>query len=431
MLPVWSVSGMLNLKEVLFDKLEWMNEWRLRSSFGKQGNMLSDQSPNLIIRQGTINTQYHENVSHIARYPNPNLLWEQTNQFNLSAEWAFFTNRLNLSANYYNKKTRDAFTTVRVSTVNGILGNSYVMNGGDLMNEGYSVSLGGTPVRTPNFTWRTTTYFGGNFNQVKTNEVESYTIDDYLNGTALVGGQSVSTFYSYGFLGLNPSNGTPVFDDYGDRRHLLEGKTLEQVVMMTMVNSGQREPVFTGAWSNTFSYKNFSLSTNMTYSLGAKVRLFPMYSPIIRGVSAENNVRKEFLSRWMAPGDEAFTNTPAIMSPSHEDYMNYYAHFSTNPSAGEPIPMFATNAWTMYDQSDLRVVSGNYLKLSTLSMRYSFSAAALKKLPFSSGYVSFNTIDLFTLSAKALDGQDPTQAGFAQPNLSIRPSYTLQFNVSF
>jgi aminoglycoside phosphotransferase (APT) family kinase protein len=34
-------------------------------------------------------------------------------------------------------------------------------------------------------------------------------------------------------------------------------------------------------------------------------------------------------------------------------------------------------------------------------------------------------------TAKALKGQDPSQAGFAKPNLSVRPNYTIGLNVSF
>lgn len=428
MLPVWSISGMLNAKELFLTKYDWLDEWRVRSSFGIQGNMLEDQSPNLIIQQGTINPLYNENVSSIARYPNPNLLWEQTTQFNLSSDWSFFKNRLSLNGTIYSKKTRDAFTTVKISSINGVPGNTYVMNGGDLKNSGYSITIAGQPVKNRDFTWRASTYFGGNFNKVKTNEVESYTVDDYLNGTALVKDQPISTFYSYQFLGLNPLNGSPIFNDYNDRRHLLEGRSLEQVMMMVAVKSGQREPIFTGALSNTFTYKRFTLMTNMTYSLGSKVRLFAMYDPIISGVSAENNVRKEFLDRWMAPGDENYTDIPAIMSPAHPEYMNYMAHFSSVGSSNNTIPKFASNVWGMYDRSDLRVVSGNYVKLSNLSLRYNFTAKSLKKTPFSNAQISFNTINLFTLSAKELKGQDPTQAGFAKPNLSSRPTYTLQFN---
>ncbi|WP_225554040.1 SusC/RagA family TonB-linked outer membrane protein [Sphingobacterium bovistauri] len=431
MLPVWSFSGMLNMKQAWLDEVEFLDDWRLRSSVGIQGNMLEDQSPNLIIKQGTVNTQYNENISTISRYPNPNLLWESTTQFNLSMEASFFRNRLNLSGSFYSKKTKDSFTTVNVSSVNGVPGHSYVMNGGDLENTGYSVSLGVTPVKTTNWLWRFNTFFSGNYNKVKTNEVDVYAIDDYLNGTALVQDQPISTFYSYKFMGINPANGTPIFDDYIDKRHLLENKSLEEAVMMTMVNSGQRDPIFSGSFANTINYKRLSLMMNMTYSLGGKVRLFAMYDPIIGGVSAEKNVRKEFVDRWMAPGDEAFTNIPAIMSPSNPEYMNYISHYSNNPLGSTPMPKFASNIWSMYDRSDLRVVSGSYVKLSSVSMRYTFNEKLLKKTPFSNAQVSFNTINLFTLSAKELRGQDPTQSGFATPNLSVRPTYTLQFNVSF
>ena len=54
-----------------------------------------------------------------------------------------------------------------------------------------------------------------------------------------------------------------------------------------------------------------------------------------------------------------------------------------------------------------------------------------KNTPISSSSISFNTQNLFTISAKALRGQDPSQAGFSQPNLSVRPSYTVGLSVSF
>ena len=55
----------------------------------------------------------------------------------------------------------------------------------------------------------------------------------------------------------------------------------------------------------------------------------------------------------------------------------------------------------------------------------------LKKTPFSNLSLRLNALNLFNISAKELKGQDPSQAGFAKPNLSVRPSYTFQFNVTF
>jgi hypothetical protein len=167
----------------------------------------------------------------------------------------------------------------------------------------------------------------------------------------------------------------------------------------------------------------------MTYSLGSKVRLFPMYSPVSGGIKAETNVRKEFVERWQTPGDELITNIPAIISPSNPLYSAYSTHYSR--MVNSKIPVFVASFWDMYDNGNQRVVSGNFLKMTSLSMRYTLKPDQLKKTPFSAAALSFNTQNLFTLSAKELRGQDPSQAGFAAASLSIRPAYTLQFNVSF
>ena len=102
---------------------------------------------------------------------------------------------------------------------------------------------------------------------------------------------------------------------------------------------------------------------------------------MVSGVSSEMNVRKEFMNRWMAPGDEAHTNIPVIMSPADPEYMTYYAHFSAGPTIATHIQNFASNVWNMYDNSDIRVVSGNYLKCSSMTIRYNLSSELLKKTP--------------------------------------------------
>ena len=104
---------------------------------------------------------------------------------------------------------------------------------------------------------------------------------------------------------------------------------------------------------------------------------------------------------------------------------------SAGPTTATHIQNFASNVWNMYDNSDIRVVSGNYLKCSSMTIRYTLSPELLKKTPFSNISLSLNALNLFTISAKELKGQDPSQAGFAKPNLSVRPSYTFQFNVTF
>lgn len=427
LLPVWSASGMWNIRETFLKDASWVSEMRLRMSYGMQGNMLDGQSPNMLITQQPISSYYNENVSVVSQFPNPNLKWEETKQTNIGFDMSFFNSRLNVGGDFYYKKTENVFSWVNVAPTNGLT--SYLMNNGNLENVGYSVTLSATPVKINDFSWRVSTSYSANKNTAQTDVVEKYELADYLDGNAVISGESIGTFYSYEFLGLNAQTGVPVFDDYTDRRHLLENKSLEEIVRMVMVKSGTREPKFTGNLFNTLTWKGFTLSFNLAYSLGSKVRLFALYSPIISGVSAENNIRKEFVNRWQVPGDEKRTNIPAIINRSDPMYSYYNSHWSLEQY--NKVTSFASSLWDMYDHSDIRVVSGNYLKMQTLTLRYSFQSKILKKLSLSSASVSFTTQNLFTISAKALKGQDPSQAGFAKPNLSIRPSYTLGFNVSF
>lgn len=171
---------------------------------------------------------------------------------------------------------------------------------------------------------------------------------------------------------------------------------------------------------------------NFVYNLGSKVRLFALYAPIYNGagLNAEANIRKEFLDRWMSPGDEAYTDIPAILSPSDPNYESSKTHFSQGRLV-ETYPTFAESTWDMYDKSTLRVVSGSYMKCSSMSLRYSLENKWLKRTPFSNIVLSLSGMNLFTVSAKALRGQAPSQAGFAKPNLSVRPSYTFNVNLTF
>ena len=71
------------------------------------------------------------------------------------------------------------------------------------------------------------------------------------------------------------------------------------------------------------------------------------------------------------------------------------------------------------------------LRLNTILDISMSSVNLLKKTPFTQFDISFNTHNCFTISAKELKGQDPTQAGFADAGLSVRPSYTIGLDIAF
>lgn len=436
LLPIWSASANWNISELSgLKQCRWMDFLRVKASFGYQGNMLNDQSPVMIISKEPLNPYFGENVASVSRYPNPNLKWETTMSYNLGVELGLFQRMLMVEAEYWWKHTEDAFLDKTVAIMNGLPTDSYKVNQGNIDNHGYNVSLTFLPIQSQDWFWSISTSISKTFNKMKTDpEANQYELANFLDGSALVKGEPVGTFYSYKFIGLSPVNGGPMFDDYADNPEVLRGLSKLDTYTRVLTPSGQREPTMSGNLTTTLRWKNIRLSGNFAYSLGNKIRLFAIYSTTadagmnVQDIRPENNVNKFFLDRWRKPGDERYTNIPAIIGKNDDNYSLYERHWSDSQEGIQPL---AYSVWEMYDYANHRVVSGNYLKCSNLGLTYEFREAMLKKLHLSRLDLTLSAANLFTISAKELKGQTPMQGGFASIQLSERPMYTLGLTVSF
>ena len=77
------------------------------------------------------------------------------------------------------------------------------------------MSLTFLPLQTKDWFWSVSTSVSKTFNKMKNKpDANQYELSDFLNGSALVEGKPIGTFYSYKFVGLSPVNGGPMFDDY-------------------------------------------------------------------------------------------------------------------------------------------------------------------------------------------------------------------------
>ena len=204
----------------------------------------------------------------------------------------------------------------------------------------------------------------------------------------------------------------------------------EEVWREVLVESGTRVPTLQGGVSNYFGYRQFGLSFNFTYSFGNKIRLLKLCSNNNIRPYPEKNIRREFVQRWQRPGDELRTNIPSLVA---SDNNNLPWWSSNDYTKNGDMPVFAgSDIYSMYDNSDLRVVSGNYLKLQSVSFRYNVHDSFCKKLGIKAAYLSVSGTNLFTIANKALKGQDVTQSGAAPTiNLSLRPNYSFTLNVTF
>ena len=421
LLPVWSASLSYNPLEQ-FQATGFFDFLQLKFSYGYQGNMLEGQSPEMIIKKLPLDDYYHELVSEVSIYPNPDLQWERTSSLNAGIEFSILDHRLMVSSDFYYKKTKDAFMAKKISGVNGM--DSYTVNSGKILNRGYNVSLTMTPVQFKDFRWSLSTSISKTFNRVETKpSTDQYDVEHFLDGTVITKGNPVNTFFSYRFKGLSPVDGGPLFYDYKENPERLYGKNKHDIFTTVLEASGSREPKLSGGINNTFTYKNFRLNVTLSYSLGAKTRLFKLFDN--QNFNPEQNVNRAFLKRWQRPGDEMYTDIPVIINGGNRTYDIHWSKYS------DLLPSFGGSAWEMYNYSNIRIVSANYLKCTTMSLTYAFPSELISKWKLQRLELSLSSTNPFIFCSSKLKGQTPTQGGFSTIQLSERPTFSFGLYVSF
>ena len=185
----------------------------------------------------------YELSSNIANF---DLKPELTNSFEVGAEVGFFDNRISLDASYYDKSTRNQIINLVVSSTGGFLTKS--LNAGEITNHGYEALVTAIPLRTDDFEWTTSFNFARNRSEV-------VSLAPGLN-TVILASQRAATVEArvdepYGAL-------------YG-RTYKRDEATGELLLSNGLPQQGPTErlgninPDWTGGWSNTLKYRQFTL----------------------------------------------------------------------------------------------------------------------------------------------------------------------------
>ena len=439
MLPIWSVSGRWDIKNTLFHYWTPLTDCALRASFGYQGNMLDSETTELVLLQGQWNERMEYDESYIYKFPNPNLAWEKTASLNVGMDMAFFADRIKGTFSYFFKRTRNAFLQKEISVINGV--GEYVVNQGVIENQGWELGLSCYLLssRDGDLAWRIDPQMSQVLNVMTDRDGgvgdrsqvlhHSYDYQDYVDGSVQVVGRPLNSFYSYQFVGLDSRDGRPTFANVGEEMwEVYAGMTKDEVFQSVMGFSGCRVPRVQGGVGNTFIWNNFTLNCHVTFSLGAKIRLMELYPDESRVMPhPTENLRRELLERWRRPGDEAKTDIPGILSNAA------LKETIQNPWWGSEAYRFAENIWQMYNDSDIRVANGNYLKLQRLTLGYNVPKRWCENAGISACALSLSASNLAVWCHSSLRGQDlTTQTGFSsETHVPQRPSLVFSLSVSF
>ncbi|MDR1719643.1 MAG: SusC/RagA family TonB-linked outer membrane protein [Dysgonamonadaceae bacterium] len=421
-LPVWSAATRWNIhNEGFLEDAMWLNELSIKGSYGRQGNVSPENSPEMILNQGARDafSGYYSNT--VAVHPNSKLKWEKTNSFNIGLDFALFNNRISGAVEYYYKKGIDQLVNIEVSPTIGV--SSMYFNIGDVMNKGYDLVLNFVPVKTKDFTWSLNLNGGKNVNKVtRGNMTREYTYAQYVSGSAVFKGYAINSFFSYQFDGLD-ENGLPTFKGTTETH----GQTKEDKYNEVFTYSGNRVPDIQGGFSNTFRYKDLTLNMFFSYSLGAKTRMNQLYANNAQYLpTPEQNMTSEFVNRWRKPGDEAWATIPTLSTDALLTMARSLLGTGADIAIGD-------NGWQMYNQSDLRVASTDFLRLRTLMLRYGLPTKLCKRIGAQSAGIRIEGNNIFTLASKKLNGQDPEQVSFGGIGATTPPisSCSLGIELSF
>ncbi|MCL4483669.1 MAG: TonB-dependent receptor [Bacteroidetes bacterium] len=392
--PSFSLGWVVS-KENFWPVNDVVNTLKIRGGYGVVGNDAIRDFGYLATVGGGFNYTIGNSGSITTGYApasldNPDLRWEQTAQANIGFEARFFKS-LNVTVDYYNKKTTGI---LRPITIPGYVGvsSSPVGNIADMENKGLELELS----YSKKFGQLN---FSANGNVAYLKNVVTYVAADanYITGdasfqsmgavTRTQQGQSYNSFYGYKTAGIfqnvaeiaayTNAAGNPIQPNArpGDFRWVdTNGDGVISDLDKTFL--GTNIPKYTFGLTLNFDYKNFDLMAFASGAAGNKI-----FQGLRRLDINNSNWQTVALSRWTGEGTS-----------------NTYPRLTSNDTNGNFGKM-----------SDFYLENGDYLRLKVVQLGYSLPANLVGKINANKLRVYVSAENLLTLTKYT--GYDPEIGG--------------------
>lgn len=359
-----SISGAWRLSEETFvrDNIASVSQLKLRASYGLLGN---DNIPAFRYAElYGVGNYSGDPAIYPNNIPNPDLKWETTTQIDVGIDVGLFEDRYTLTADVYNKRTKDLLLSRPLPPSSGYT--SIVENIGEMENKGVEITLGATH-NLGSVRWTSQLNISANRNKV----IELYDKQPILSSSyrvlsSVIEGQPIGAFYGYKSLGVDPSTGDIVFADTN-----YDGEITEDDYTII----GNPHPDFIGGFTNTFNYRGFDLNVFLQFSYGNDV--FNASRIFLESLQNSDNQTDAINRRWRQPGD--ITDIPRA---------------TTEDAAAKNIL-----------KSTRFIEDGSYLRLKNVTLGYSFNKELLERVHVSSLRLYVSAQNLFTFTPYS--GYDP------------------------
>lgn len=296
---------------------------------------------------------------------------EKTTSIEVGTEWRFLQNRIDFDFTYYKTNTKNQFFLVPAPAGSGYA--YYGVNGGDIQNQGIEIVLGGSPVMTEEFMWKTSFNYSLNKNKVKklVDELPSFILGNktQTGNYQMIVREGGSVGDIYGIAYQRDDNGKIMYENGLP----LRTTALEKV--------GNTAPKYNIGWSNTFTYKNFVLNFLIDMRVGGDVLSITQADLDYRGATK-------------ATADARNAGHVMLEGTRIDDVKAFYQSVSSEFGAG-------LTEHYMYDATNIR--------LRELSVGYRFSPKLLLKTKaIKAAELSFVARNLFFFKNNAPFDPDAT-----------------------
>jgi len=408
----WKVSSeafMQNLKKV-FSNL------KLRAVHGTSGRDLGD---------GYLNTTFYsskglfyESTSYpgaiISQLANTSITWETMTNTSLGIDIGLF-NRINITFDFYNKKSGGLLQNVNLTSAQGSL--SQYQNIGEIINNGIEILINTHNIKGKNFNWYSDFNISLNKNHISKIYQDSIR-DNYSGAYYRKVGEDINVIKAIQFAGINTANGnlqSVNFDSEG-RAITIDGLGVTSD-LRNWQPIGSATPKFFGGITNTISYKNFTLSAEIYFQYGNKIQM-----------SLINNFQSPTAPRG-GRNNVAFTSSQHLWKGEGDTEANFPDIFSLNP-----------NAWTALNYRSSKVwQDASHMRLRNVRFSYDLPTSLLRKIKLQKVTAYISGDNLLLLKPKAFIGADPeasalsTNTAFGGVGIgNANPRrYLLGINISF
>ena len=383
----WSVGGSWRISQEEFMKRAlWVNDLRLRATYGVSGNQLNSAYP--YTNLWSIGELDGKPTISQATVGNPDLSWERNKQIDLGLDFRLW-DRVYGSFDWYNRRTHDLIWSRPTPASTGLT--SRLENVGVLQNAGFEFDITVDLIKSRNVYWNIG--INGAFAQNKLIEFPEELGNaalggNYVSGTFLRGkGKSYYNLYLFDYAGVDPETGGELYwKNTTDSEGNVTGRELtSNFAEANQYEMGDALPDMTGGLRTTFRWKGLDLNIQTAFQIGGKQwdgASANMYDPGRTGFTVS---------------DDLIRNTWTPENPNAEFPMLMYGGTWQFP---------ASNVNALYRDA-------SYFSLKNLNIGYTLPKKWTSKLSIESLRIFFNADNLCFVSAH--DGFDP-RMGFSSMN---------------